>query len=115
MQTIKSKSDYHFFLKQDKIALGIGKYSSLPWPLRELAPNHIWKFQKLLRKVEYYKNCKTGLFSKLYFYYLKYRFRNMSMRLGFSIPENVFGPGLAIIHYGTIVVNSNAKVGDFTK
>jgi serine O-acetyltransferase len=33
------------------------------------------------------------------------------MKLGFSIPENVFGPGLAIIHYGTIGVNSNAKIG----
>jgi len=33
------------------------------------------------------------------------------MRLGFSIPINVFGPGLSIPHYGTIVVNSNAKVG----
>lgn len=111
MQTIKSKSDYQYFLAQDKIALGIDKYPSLPWILRKLAPNHIWKFQKLLRKVEYYKNCRKSLFSKFYFYYLKYRFRNISIKLGFSIPENVFGPGLAIVHYGTIIVNSNAKVG----
>lgn len=34
----------------------------------------------------------------------------MSVKLGFSIPEIVFGPGLAIVHYGTIVVNGNAKV-----
>jgi len=33
------------------------------------------------------------------------------MKLGFSIPLNVFGPGLGIAHYGTIVVNGNAKVG----
>lgn len=31
--------------------------------------------------------------------------------MGFPIPENVFGLGLAIAHYGTIVVNENAKVG----
>ena len=33
------------------------------------------------------------------------------MKLGFSIGPNVFGPGLNIAHYGTIVVNGNAKVG----
>lgn len=33
------------------------------------------------------------------------------MKLGFSIPINVFGPGLSIPHYGTIVVNSNARIG----
>lgn len=31
--------------------------------------------------------------------------------LGFSIPINVFGPGLAIVHYGTIVVAQGAKIG----
>lgn len=38
-------------------------------------------------------------------------FRRQSIRLGFSIPPNVFGPGLAIVHYGTIVVNSAARIG----
>jgi serine O-acetyltransferase len=31
--------------------------------------------------------------------------------LGFSIPINVFGPGLSIAHRGTIVVNHGARVG----
>ena len=33
------------------------------------------------------------------------------MKLGFSIPLNVFGPGLSIAHYGTIVVAEKAKIG----
>ena len=33
--------------------------------------------------------------------------------LGFSIPINVFGPGLRINHYGLIVVNPKARVGAF--
>lgn len=33
------------------------------------------------------------------------------MKLGFSIPHNVFGPGLSIAHYGTIVVSSGARIG----
>lgn len=39
-------------------------------------------------------------------------FRRQAVRLGFSIPPNVFGPGLAIVHYGPIVVNGNARVGE---
>ena len=35
----------------------------------------------------------------------------MSLKLGFSIPINVFGPGLSIAHYGTIVVNPTARIG----
>jgi len=38
-------------------------------------------------------------------------FRRQSVRLGFSIPPNTFGPGLAIVHYGPIVVNGNARIG----
>jgi len=37
--------------------------------------------------------------------------RRSSRRLGFTIPPNVFGPGLSIAHYGTIVVNGAARVG----
>lgn len=33
------------------------------------------------------------------------------IRLGFSIPINVFDYGLRINHYGTIVVNTKARIG----
>lgn len=42
---------------------------------------------------------------------VSWRFRSLSLKLGFSIPPFVFGPGLRIPHYGTIVVNSNARIG----
>lgn len=41
----------------------------------------------------------------------RFRFHRLSIKLGFSIPINVFGPGLAIVHYGTIVVANGAKIG----
>ncbi|MBP3314115.1 MAG: serine O-acetyltransferase [Oscillospiraceae bacterium] len=37
----------------------------------------------------------------------------MSYKLGFVIPPNVFGAGLRINHYGNIVVNSEARIGDW--
>jgi serine O-acetyltransferase len=107
---ITSKKDYLEYLAADRVALGIP--STTATMLKELISLYpILKFQKQLRKLEYYKNCKKGLLSKFYYFYLQYQFRRRSLELGFTIPENVFGPGLAIIHYGTIVVNSNAKFG----
>ena len=32
-------------------------------------------------------------------------------KLGFSIPPNTVGPGLSLAHAGTIVINSNARIG----
>lgn len=104
---IRSKEDYLRYLEADRVALGRGKKTLF----RFIAPDYIWDFQCLLRKVEYYKNVKNDPFSKLIYLYLKLKFRKLSLKLSFTIPENVFGPGLAIVHYGTIVVNANAKVG----
>lgn len=42
---------------------------------------------------------------------MEYKFKKLSISLGFSIPKNSFGPGLSIPHYGTIIVNSRAKIG----
>ncbi|WP_225036345.1 serine O-acetyltransferase [Winogradskyella sp. SM1960] len=108
---IQSKLDYKNYLKQDKVALRLKSLSLSAKFLYFFSPNFIWEFQKLLRKVEYYENCKNSKIAKIYYYYLRYKFKNLSLKLGFSIPPNVFGPGLAIVHYGTIVINSNAKVG----
>lgn len=102
---INSKQDYLEYIEMDRKALGVNR--SKP----KFMSDEIWKFQILLRKCEYYKNCKNGLINKIYFYYIKLLFKRASIKLGFTIPLNVFGPGLSIAHYGTIVVNENAKVG----
>ena len=34
------------------------------------------------------------------------------MKLGFSIPYQNIGPGLAIVHYGTIVISSETRIGE---
>ena len=70
-----------------------------------------YKFEKLLRKLEYYTNCKAGV-SKLYIIWLRKKFQKLSVALGITIPINIFGPGLCILHYGSIVVSRHAKVGN---
>lgn len=69
-----------------------------------------WKFQWHLRHTEYY-NRQRGLLSKLRFAWHRYRLHRYSVLLGFSIPLYSFGPGLQIVHRGTIVVNDKAKIG----
>ena len=42
----------------------------------------------------------------------KYRFRRISVKLGYSISPNVFGPGLSLPHRGNIVVNPQTRIGE---
>lgn len=99
---ILSKSDYKDYLKADRKALG-QKHT-----LRELMFDDVWKFQRVLRQLEYFTNCKKNVILRKL---VSIRFRYLSTKLGFTIPINVFGPGLSIAHYGTIVVNSKCKIG----
>lgn len=39
------------------------------------------------------------------------KYHRLGVKLGFTIPLNVFDEGLSIAHYGTIVVNSNSVIG----
>src|SRR5690606_4935269 len=68
-------------------------------------------FQRNLRKIEYYTNCRKDLLGRVYLYWLRYRFKKESINLGLTIPANVFGAGLRVAHYGSSVVSAKAKVG----
>jgi len=66
-------------------------------------------FMFLLRAKEWTVNAKVAGIIR---FLVALMFRRQSVRLGFSIPPNTFGPGLAIVHYGPIVVNGNARIGE---
>lgn len=108
---IKSKKDYLKYLERDRIALNIYN-DTLTSKLKNLLfPDPVCKFQRLMRKLEYYTNCKNKGIGKLYIIFLKYKYRKLSVKLNFSIPINVFGPGLSIVHYGTIIINYTTRIG----
>ena len=101
---IKSKADYLRFLEKDKQALyKTSKYPSII--------DDIWKFERLLRKTEYYNNCRKDFLGRIYSLFLKYRLNRYSIKLGFTIPINVIDEGLFLVHYGDITINPNAKIG----
>lgn len=104
---IKSKSDLEFFLQQDEIArFGCNVGFAKKWRMGLL-----WKYNVVLRKLEYTINCKSGALGKLLRYWYTWRLESMGLRLGWCIPPNCFGPGLCIVHYGTVIVNNHASVG----
>ncbi|CCY49853.1 MULTISPECIES: serine O-acetyltransferase [Bacteroides] len=102
---IQSKKEYLYYLECDKIAMRRTR--------KHPAYKHdiIWTFERLLRKCEYYENCKHDIFSKFYGKFLKLQYVNLSHKLGFSIGFNTCGPGLCIEHYGNVVINQHAKIG----
>lgn len=104
---INSKEDYLYYLKRDKIALGKAN-ASRP----KIIHDEIWKFERLLRKTEYYHNCRKDFFGKLYGTYLQAKYYRARLKHNTYIPLNVFGPGLSIAHFGSIVVNGNARIGE---
>ena len=102
---IKCKEDYKRFLTSDKAALGVKH--RFPVPLID----DIWIFERCLRKTEYYKNCRHDFLGKIVYVFLRVRLYRLSLRMGYSIPLNVFAEGLSIAHRGPIIVNGNALIG----
>ncbi len=104
---ITDRQTYREYVKEDLKAYGlthVGFY------------NYWWmdclRFQLRLRKIEYLHNTAGhNPLKGLWRFVLEVVNHRLATRLGFTIPKNVFGPGLHIVHYGTIVVHPDARVG----
>jgi len=62
--------------------------------------------------LEYYLNCKKSIIWRPYTYFLYFKLKKFGAKIGLSIPPNVFGPGLSVAHFGTIIVNPLVRVGN---
>ena len=105
---ISCKKDLFEYLEADKVALG--RKEKKPKPM-----DYVWKYEILLRKCEYYHNCKKGVMPKLWANVLKYRKNSLACKCGFTIPYNTIGKGLSIAHIGPIVISNKAKIGDYCR
>jgi serine O-acetyltransferase len=101
---IQSKEDYIYYLEADRLSLDQTRQKP------SFFGDEVWKFERLLRKVEYYKNCRTDFFSTMYLLFLKWKFHNLSVKLGYHIEPNVCGPGLAL-HWQQVGIHGAAKIG----
>ena len=104
---ITDRQTYREYVKEDLKAYGlthVGFY------------NYWWmdclRFQLRLRRIEYLHNTAGhNPLKGMWRFVLEVVNHRLATRLGFTIPKNVFGPGLHIVHYGTIVVHPDARVG----
>jgi serine O-acetyltransferase len=103
---IASRDDLRRYLAADAASSGVDR-----WRFRHRYTKPELAFQRLLRRTEYLQNCGRGPLGKLRLAVALWRLKRRSLLLGFTVPRNVFGPGLSIAHYGSLVVNGAARVG----
>ena len=99
---INSKEDYLEFIKYEE-----DNYRN-SYPNFTLELTRILKFQKLLRKLEYYTNCKKSIVIK---WILNRKFDRLSNKYCFHIPLNTIDKGFCIVHIGPIYINNHACIG----
>lgn len=110
---ITSKEDLKYYVDCDICARGLRGLQDITFVKRVSAAliPHPWRFQELLRKAEYYTNVGGKLSKKIIGGYWKLRAYRYGAKCGYSIPLNVFGPGLCLGHIGTIVINGSVRFG----
>ena len=117
---IRSKKELMFFIMADMMM----NRDKFKWTLSDrvrhlLCPDHIMLYLKHLRYCQYYTN--LHLSNKLYNLfnqvilspYHKIRFRQLGLKLGFSIGYQTLDYGTIIPHYGTIVIGKSNRIGKF--
>lgn len=104
---IQNKKDYIEYLEADRVA----NFKTRKKP--RIYGDYCWKYLRIMRKYEYLINCRSDVFSKICCLFVGYKFARMRLITGIQISENVFGKGLGLFHYGSIVVNETARFGDY--
>ena len=66
----------------------------------------IMDYLKAMRYKQYYENRTGGV-------YWRYKYRKLSLKLGFTINPEELGYGVVITHPGTIVVGSGNRIGNY--
>ncbi|MCR5480223.1 MAG: hypothetical protein K6F27_10250 [Ruminococcus sp.] len=109
---IKSKNDLYSYIKADLNTFGFSKvFVPLKKKILSIVIPYIWKYEIILRKTEYYSNCREDLIGRIICNIYKIRLYKYGIKLGFSIPINTCGPGLRLCHIGTVVINPNSRIG----
>lgn len=111
---ITSKDDLKCYIAADNnILIPNGLKGKMIADFASYPTQSLKKYMYYLRKQEYYINTAKGNKLKGLLGLIYERRKNrLGMRLGIEIAPNCFGKGLSIWHIGSIIVNSEAKIGD---
>ena len=75
-----------------------------------ISHNYVNEYIRMMRRYEYYHE-KNHFIGRLIYIYCNWRWRKISALTGITIPRGVCAEGLTLYHYGSIVVNGNARIG----
>ena len=76
--------------------------------LRSFVLDPVARFTMLMRLLEYLRARSAPKIVRLP---ILLWYRRLSIRLGFSVEPGIFGPGLAIVHYGLLVIDPSTRIG----
>lgn len=108
---IDSKERYKEYVRLDKMAYQVMRMSLYTYMRCDCL-----RYQLRLRKIEYLYNVRRkDPFCQIFRFLLEFINHRLGIKLGLTIPKNVFGPGLCIVHHGTVVVSEKAQVGRFCR
>ncbi len=111
---IKSKTDLKEYIRAD--FANTGEIDSI-WkmPIEYFKGNiRAWtkfKFILLLRYFEYCCNNRNSVLGKLRYLIIKHKFEKRQVKTQIFIHENVFGPGLNLVHPGFVWADYSSVVG----
>ena len=111
---IRSKKELDFYIMADYM-MNRGYFKpNLKSRLKNMiCPDYIMRFLIVMRKLDYYSNLSQSIWRMFCLMFYKTLYRRLSLKLGFSIGPQVFGYGLVIPHYGTIVVGWRNRCGNY--
>src|SRR5579875_2760716 len=108
----RTRAELHAWMQQDLAAYqreGIFPASRWRWWHRLHYPVIAW--QRTLRRTEYVVTARRGRVWRLWVFFWKWQLMRAGIRLNLEIPVHVFGPGLVVVHFGSIVINPRVRVG----
>lgn len=110
MRGICTKEQLRDYLAYEEKVYFSTKKEKLEYMLEREPQYYIWRYTRLLRKVEYHHN-NSGMIHKILYAFWRRRKNCLGNRLGIEIWDNTFDKGLMIFHAGNIVINGMSQIG----
>lgn len=73
---------------------------------------YIWKYIKTMRYCEYAMSHKNSILGKIRWFIYSRQLLRYAYKTGFQIPPGSIGKGLTIWHWGMIIINNDAVIGE---
>ena len=94
-----------YFLEADRLSLNVKRQRP------RMLGDDIWKYQRALRRHEFWTAQPRSLLSVLPKFFWRYRYYKLGILLNYEIPPFVAGPGLSLAHRGPVIINPHARLG----